>query len=175
MDSFDIDGLFSVPDSPLRDESHDEIVVRSVDRVLACRGIACVPSGYAEGEAGLMCSLLMFREANIVIGMENMSMKILLVSCLNVGVLVASVAASVSGVVSNRFGRNLGFAEITATRVGNPDNVVQLAAGRSGNYGLDLEVGEWLLELDAAQLAEWGYQMFAMSLSQKWREWILCG
>ena len=78
--------------------------------------------------------------------------------------LSASVAAPVSGFVRNRLGNRLGDIQMTATQISNPSNVLHVTAGRSGDYTLELETGDWLLELDSDQLAEWGYQTFSLPL-----------
>ena len=78
--------------------------------------------------------------------------------CCWLGILAASEAANVSGVITNRHGYGIGYAVLSATQAGNPNIVVSNTTSRQGAYVLELDEGLWTLELDPALLNEFGYQ-----------------
>ena len=78
---------------------------------------------------------------------------------------ISSQAVSVSGVITNRHGFGIGYLVLTATLVGNPDNVVSYTTERQGQYELELEEGSWFLELDPILLNEFGYQPLTNSIT----------
>ena len=73
---------------------------------------------------------------------------------------ISSQATTVSGMITNRHGYCISEILITATKVGDTNQVITTYVEYGESYSIELSEGSWTLEIDPVQLSKWGYQPF---------------
>ena len=99
------------------------------------------------------------RPLNRDVGAKEMKYIIAILLCWMAGA-ISSWATNVSGMITNRHGYCISEILVTATKVGDTNQVITTFVEYGESYSIELSEGSWALEIDPVQLNEWGYQSF---------------